>query len=89
MPRPKTPALTADCVVVDARNRVLLVPAQIPAIQSRQYACPAASSRSGETVEDACREQLMDGDWVEAGKLQLLGVYSDPNRPDPRDTPAP
>ena len=23
MPRPKTPSLTADCVVVDAKNRVL------------------------------------------------------------------
>ena len=37
----------------------------------------------GETVEDACRRELMEETGVKAGRLQLVGVYSDPKR-DPR-----
>jgi 8-oxo-dGTP diphosphatase len=82
MPRPKTPALTADCVVVDARNRVLLVRRKYPPFKGR-YALPGGFVEVGETVEDACRRELMEETGVKAGKLQLLGIYSDPSR-DPR-----
>lgn len=82
MPRPKTPALTADCVVVDARNRVLLVRRKYPPCKG-QYALPGGFVEVGETVENACRRELMEETGVKAGKLQLLGVYSDPSR-DPR-----
>jgi len=81
MPRPKTPALTADCVVVDARNRVLLVRRKYAPYQGR-YAL-GGFVEIGETVEDACRRELMEETGVKAGKLKLLGVYSDPGR-DPR-----
>ena len=82
MPRPKTPALTADCVVVDARNRVLLVCRKYPPFKG-MYALPGGFVEVGETVEDACRRELMEETGVRAGRLQLLGVYSDPGR-DPR-----
>jgi len=82
MPRPKTPALTADCVVVDARNRVLLVRRKYAPYQGR-YALPGGFVEIGETVEDACRRGLMEETGVKTGKLELLGVYSDPGR-DPR-----
>jgi 8-oxo-dGTP diphosphatase len=82
MPRPKTPALTADCVVVDARNRVLLVRRKHPPFKG-QYALPGGFVDIGETVEDACRRELMEETGVKVGKVQLLGVYSDPGR-DPR-----
>jgi 8-oxo-dGTP diphosphatase len=82
MPRPKTPALTADCVVFDARNRVLLVRRKYAPYQGR-YALPGGFVEIGETVEDACRRELLEETGVKAGKLQLLGVYSDPGR-DPR-----
>jgi 8-oxo-dGTP diphosphatase len=82
MPRPKTPALTADCVVVDARNRVLLVRPKHPPFKG-QYALPGGFVDIGETVEDACRRELMEETGVKVGKVQLLGVYSDPGR-DPR-----
>ena len=37
----------------------------------------------GETVEDAARRELAEETGVKAGRLQLMGVYSDPKR-DPR-----
>jgi 8-oxo-dGTP diphosphatase len=82
MSRPKTPALAADCVVVDAKNRVLLVRRKYPPFKG-QFALPGGFVEIGETVENACRRELLEETGVKAGKLQLLGVYSDPDR-DPR-----
>ena len=82
MPTPKTPLLTADCVVVDAKRRVLLVRRGHPPFKGK-YALPGGFVDVGETVEDACRRELMEETGVKAGRLQLLGIYSDPKR-DPR-----
>lgn len=82
MPLPKTPALVADCVVVDAKGRVLLIRRGNPPFKGR-YALPGGFVDVGEAVEDACRRELREETGVEAGRLQLIGVYSDPGR-DPR-----
>ena len=82
MPRPKTPSLTADCVVLDAQGRVLLIKRKHPPYAGC-YALPGGFVDIGETVEDACRRELMEETNVKAGKLTLVGVYSDPKR-DPR-----
>jgi len=82
MRRPKTPALTADCVVVDARNRVLLVRRKYAPYQGR-YALPGGFVEIGETVEEACRREVREEAGVDIGALQLVGVYSDPGL-DPR-----
>jgi 8-oxo-dGTP diphosphatase len=82
MPFPKTPALTTDCVVFDAKGRLLLIRrGHLPF--KGQYALPGGFVEVGETVEDACRRELMEETGVKAGRLELIGVYSDPER-DPR-----
>lgn len=82
MAKPKTPLLAADCVVFDAKGRVLLVRRKYPPFKGR-YALPGGFVEIGETVEQACRRELLEETGVTAGKLHLVGVYSDPKR-DPR-----
>jgi 8-oxo-dGTP diphosphatase len=79
---PKTPALATDCIVVDAKNRVLLIRRKFPPFQGA-YALPGGFVEVDESVEDACRRELMEETGVKAGKLRLVGVYSKPGR-DPR-----
>ena len=79
---PKTPALATDCVVVDAKGRVLLIRRKYPPFKGA-YALPGGFVEVGESVQDGCRRELMEETGVKAGKLRLLGVYSDPKR-DPR-----
>ena len=82
MAKPKTPLLAADCVVLDGRGRVLLVRRKHPPFKSH-YALPGGFVEIGETVEDAARRELVEETGVKAGRLQLVGIYSDPGR-DPR-----
>jgi 8-oxo-dGTP diphosphatase len=82
MARPKTPLLAADCVVFDARGRVLLVRRKNPPFRG-QYAIPGGFVEIGETVEEASRRELKEETGLEVGALRLVGVYADPKR-DPR-----
>jgi 8-oxo-dGTP diphosphatase len=82
MVKPKTPLLAADCVVFDTRGRVLLVRRKFAPFRGH-YALPGGFVEIGETVEDAARRELEEETGVKAGRLQLVGVYSDPRR-DPR-----
>lgn len=79
---PATPALTTDCVVFDARGRVLLIRRGNPPFEG-SYALPGGFVEVGESVEDACRRELSEETGLDVGNLRLIGVYSDPGR-DPR-----
>jgi 8-oxo-dGTP diphosphatase len=79
MAKPVTPLLTADCVAVDAKGRVLLIRRKNPPFVGH-YALPGGFVDVGETVEDACRRELMEETGVKASTLRLVGVYSDPKR---------
>lgn len=80
--KPVTPLLVTDAVVFDARGRVLLIRRGNPPFKGH-YALPGGFVDVGETVEAACRRELLEEAGVEIGRLTLVGVYSDPNR-DPR-----
>jgi 8-oxo-dGTP diphosphatase len=82
MPVPKTPLLAADCVVLDARDRILLIRRANEPFKGA-YALPGGFVDIGETVEEACRRELLEETAVKAGPLTLVGIYSDPKR-DPR-----
>jgi 8-oxo-dGTP diphosphatase len=82
MAKPKTPLLTVDCVVLDAKGRVLLIRRGHPPFRGC-YALPGGFVDVGEPVEAACRRELKEETGLEVGTLSLLGVYSDPKR-DPR-----
>lgn len=82
MPFPATPALTTDCVVFDARGRVLLIRRKNPPFVGG-YALPGGFVDIGERIEDACRRELSEETGLKVGDLRLIGVYSDPGR-DPR-----
>jgi 8-oxo-dGTP diphosphatase len=80
--KPETPLLATDCVAVDARGRVLLIRRGNPPFKGL-WALPGGFVDIGETVEAACRRELEEETGIAAGKLELVGVYSDPRR-DPR-----
>ena len=82
MLKPVTPLLAVDCVVLDPQDRVLLIRRGHEPFRG-QYALPGGFVEVGETVEDACRRELMEETGVKLGKLTLVGVFSDPHR-DPR-----
>ena len=82
MRKPVTPLLAVDCVAFDGKGRLLLIRRGNPPFQGH-FALPGGFVDVGETVEDACRRELLEETGVKAGKLILIGVYSDPKR-DPR-----
>jgi 8-oxo-dGTP diphosphatase len=82
MAKPRTPLLAADCAVFDAKGRVLLIRRGNPPFKGR-FALPGGFVEVGETVEAASRRELEEETGIKVGTLQLVGVYSDPQR-DPR-----
>jgi 8-oxo-dGTP diphosphatase len=81
---PSTPALVTDCVAFDPQRRALLVRRKSEPFAG-WYALPGGFVDIGETVEAACHREVEEetGLAVDHERLQLVGVYSEPNR-DPR-----
>lgn len=82
MSPPRTPLLTADCVIVSPGRGVLMVRRKFPPFKGA-LALPGGFVEVGETVEQAARRELEEETGIKATDLKLVGVYSDPNR-DPR-----
>jgi 8-oxo-dGTP diphosphatase len=82
MSTPKTPLLTTDCVICDQGKRVLLIRRRNEPFKGA-YALPGGFVDIGETVEAACRREVLEETGLTVGALKLVGVYSDPAR-DPR-----
>jgi 8-oxo-dGTP diphosphatase len=82
MAMPKTPLLTTDCVICDHAGRVLLICRKNEPFKGA-YALPGGFVGIGETVEVACRREVLEETGLAVDDLHLVGVYSDPRR-DPR-----
>ncbi len=82
MPLPKTPLLATDCVIRDDDGRIVLIRRKHDPFKGG-YALPGGFVDIGETVEAACRREVLEETGLAVGELHLIGVYSDPRR-DPR-----
>jgi 8-oxo-dGTP diphosphatase len=76
------PNLTVDAIVLDGQGRLLLVERGRDPYKGR-FALPGGFVEYGETVEDAAARELEEETGLKATVVELVGVYSDPDR-DPR-----
>ena len=81
MPTPKSPLLAADCVIFHD-DAVVLIKRKYDPFKG-QYALPGGMVEIGESVEAACRREMMEETGLTVDNLRLIGVYSRPDR-DPR-----
>lgn len=81
MPKPNTPLLTVDAVIV-SNNNIILIRRKNPPFQG-ELALPGGFVNIGETVEKACIREAYEETNVHVRIKKLIGVFSDPKR-DPR-----
>jgi 8-oxo-dGTP diphosphatase len=77
----KTPLLTVDALIVNEEKIVLIKRKNPP--YGGMFALPGGFVEIGETVEDAIVREAKEETNLDIEIIELLGVYSDPNR-DPR-----
>ncbi len=79
----RTPLLTVDCVLF-SRGGLVLIRRRFEPFQG-WYALPGGFVEIGESIEEACTREMKEetGLEIDNNSLQLIGVYSDPDR-DPR-----
>ncbi len=81
-----TRPVTVDCVIFQGDDVVLIKRAHDPFKGS--YALPGGFVDVNETVEEACRREVLEETGLLVGNLRLVGVYSDPTRDTIRHTVA-
>jgi len=74
-------ALTVDCVI-RKDDGVVLIKRKFPLFKG-EYALPGGFVEENETVEEACRREVLEETGVKLGKLKFVGAYATPGR-DPR-----
>lgn len=82
MPSPKTPLLAVDALIVDPNRGVLLIRRARPPFEGR-WALPGGFVEVGETCEAACAREVREETALKVEPVELVGVYSAPDR-DPR-----
>ena len=82
MPKPQTPLLTVDAVIIYEDFNIILIRRKNHPYQG-EYALPGGFVDIGETVEHACIREAKEETNVDVKITKLFGVYSDPER-DPR-----
>ena len=82
MPKPKTPLLTVDAVILYNSENFILIRRKNPPFQG-DLALPGGFVDIGETVENACIREAQEETNLKVKIIKLIGVFSDPER-DPR-----
>ena len=82
MPKPKTPLLTVDAVILYDSNNIILIKRKNPPFKG-EYALPGGFVDIGETVEEACIREAKEETDINVQIKKLIGVFSKPDR-DPR-----
>ena len=82
VPTPRTPAIAVDALIVDPTRGVVLIRRANPPFQGR-WALPGGFVEIGETCEAACVREAREETGLEVKPVELVGVYSTPER-DPR-----
>jgi 8-oxo-dGTP diphosphatase len=77
-----SPRLTVDCMVTDDAGNIVLIKRKHEPFKDA-YALPGGFVEAGETVENACKRELKEETNLDLEDMQLVGVYSAPDR-DPR-----
>ena len=82
MPKPTTPLLTVDAVILYNSKDVILIRRKNPPFQG-DLALPGGFVDIGETVENACIREAQEETNLKVKFTKLIGIFSDPKR-DPR-----
>jgi 8-oxo-dGTP diphosphatase len=84
MDKPRNPVPTIDIILSDNSNsdKVLLIKRNKDPFKD-DFSLPGGFVNEGEKVEDAVRREAEEELLVKVEPINILGVYSDPNR-DPR-----
>jgi len=82
MPKPLTPLLTVDAVILYHQNSIVLIRRKHPPFKG-ELALPGGFVDIGETIEKACIREAYEETNINIKLIKLIGVFSDPNR-DPR-----
>ena len=83
MPKPVTPLLTVDALILyDRGKKLVLIQRKNPPYKD-QLALPGGFVDVGETVEEACVREAEEETSLKVKTKKLVGVFSKPDR-DPR-----
>jgi len=83
MPKPVTPLLTVDAVILLNRKQdLILIRRKNPPFLG-ELALPGGFVDVGESVEQACIREAKEETNIDVKIVKLIGVFSEPNR-DPR-----
>jgi 8-oxo-dGTP diphosphatase len=78
----RNPIPTVDMIIHEKPSSILLIRRRKGPFKD-YFALPGGFVNEGETVEDAARREAMEELSVKVEPIDILGVYSEPNR-DPR-----
>ena len=79
MPKPETPLLAVDAVILYEGNKIVLIRRKNPPYQG-ELALPGGFVDIGETVANACIREAREETNVKVKINKLIGVFSDPKR---------